>query len=449
MQATVRRPTAPRRAAPPVRAAAPLPAAPRADPRTWVRALAAVSLVVLGYRYSLPQGLQLGHVAALVLLPVWWASMTRRRGGTTFVLLGLLAAVAGVWLGVANAPDHEIGGTTALPMTVTLVGAVLSVGLFAWGLDVLRPHRAVLWYGVGFALAFSPSTTLFASNPWKFGFAVPVTVISLALAHRLGRRYELAALAALTVTAALNDFRSAFGLLLLATILLFAQMVLGRSRRRASAVAVLVGLAALGVAVFQLGQALILDGYLGAETQARSLEQLRSSGSLVLGGRPELAATFALMEDHPWGYGVGSVPTPEDVRVAKEGMNAIGYQPDNGYVERFMFGGNFELHSVFGNLWAQSGLVGLAFVALVLAVLVVGVVSRVSDRTASGILLYAAAQSAWNVFFAPFYTSVPVLVLALALAFLPARRSPGDAPPLSPAATPRRWSSRPASSAPR
>jgi hypothetical protein len=423
-------------------------AEPLGDSRAWLRALAAASLLVLGYRFSLPQGLLLGHVVALVLLPVWWGAVRRRRGGVLLVALGTAAAGAGLWLGAANAGDHVVAATTAVPVTVTLVGALVSIGLFVWAQDVLRLDRAVLWYGIGFALAFSPSSTLFASNPWKFGFAIPVTVISLALAHRLGRRWELGCLVVLTVMAGLNDFRSAFGLLLLATILLAAQTALSRSRRTVSPVAVLVGLAALGLAVFQLGQALILDGYLGAATQARSLDQLRNSGSLILGGRPELAATFALMREHPWGFGAGSVPTPEDIRVAKEGMSSIGYQPDNGYVDRFMFGGNFELHSIFGNLWAQSGLLGLALVAALLTVLVAGVVQRLSDHTASGILLYAAAQSSWNVFFAPFYTSVPILVLALALALVPVRqREARDAPAI--VATPRRRSSRLSTARPR
>ena len=100
-------------------------------------------------------------------------------------------------------------------------------------------------------------------------------------------------------------------------------------------------------------------------------------------------------------------------------MNAIGYDPDNGYVERFMFGGHIELHSVFGDLWAQAGVAGLLLVTVMLLVLTVGVARRISEGTASGVLLYAAAQSAWNVFFGPFFTSFPTLVIALALAFVP------------------------------
>lgn len=394
------------------------------EARAWVRGLAAACLVLLGMRFTLPQSLQVGFVVALVMLPVWWAHLRRQHGGTLFVGLGLLATAAGLWLGVANAADHETDPTAVIPGTVFLVGTVFSVGLFVWGRDVLTSPRAALWFGIGLALGFTPDTTLFATNPWKFGFALPVTVILLALAARFGRRWELGALTVLIVVAALNDSRSAFGLLLLAALLVFAQIAIVRPHRRPSAVAVVLGLGGLGVAVYQLGQALILDGYLGVTTQARSLEQLRQSGSLILGGRPELAATVGLMEHHPWGFGTGSVPTPEDVQVAKEGMNAIGYQPNNGYVERFMFGGHVELHSVFGDLWAQSGIVGLLLVATAIIVLAVGVVRRLADGTASGLLLYAASQSVWNVFFAPFYTSFPTLVLALALAFLP-RPEPG------------------------
>ncbi|ROS50467.1 hypothetical protein [Frigoribacterium sp. PhB24] len=395
------------------------------DSRAWARALAAAALVVLGMRFTLPQGMQAGFVVAALLLPVWWGSLRRHHWGVAFMTVGLLAVVLGLWLGVANSGDH-VSASSTVPMTVILVGTLFGVGLFLWGTEVLTPDRAVLWFGVGLALGFSTATPLFASNPWKFGFALPVTVIALALAARYGRRWELAVLIALTIVAALSDFRSAFGLLLLATLLVFAQLAIVRPHRRPSFAAVLLGLGALGVVVFQLGQALILDGYLGLATQARSVEQLRVSGSLILGGRPELAATVALMEHHPWGFGAGVVPTADDIRIAKEGMSGIGYQPDNGYVERFMFGGHFELHSVVGDLWAQSGIVGLALVAIVLGVLAVGVVRRIADGTASGILLYAAAQSSWNLFFAPFYSAFPTLVIALALAFVPVAREGHD-----------------------
>jgi len=425
MQATVGRPTPQRPAPSSVRAAQPLE---HRDDRTWVRAIAAVALVALGTRLPLAQGVQIGFVGAVALAPLWWRLATASRAGVLVVATGGLAVAAGLWLSVANAADHESARTGAVEQTVLLVGALASVGLVLWCRSVLTTWRAMLWYGVGLGIGLLRGSTLFEVNPWKFGYALPATVVVLAVALRLGRRWEIAALATLALVSALNDSRSAFGLLLLAAALCVAQLDLRGTGRRRSPVVVLVTGAALAGAVYQLGQALILDGYLGIATQQRSLEQLRTSGSLIIGGRPELAASWALFRHHPWGFGAGVLPTPDDVAVAKQGMADTGYDPDNGYVERFMFGDGFELHSVVGGLWSQAGVAGLAFAAVLLVVVTWGVASRIADRNASGLLLFAAANTLWNLFFSPVLTSLPTLVLTLALlAVLP----PADPAPLS------------------
>ncbi|GAB2979453.1 hypothetical protein [Frigoribacterium salinisoli] len=430
MQAIVGRPTPPR--ADPTLAAPSTPLEQR-DGRDWVRAIAALALVALGARVPLPQGLQLGFVVAVALLPVWWRTATAHRAGATVAASTVLAAVAGVWLAAANAGDHDVDRTGAVQATVLLVGGLASAGLLLWCRSVLTTWRALVWYGTGLALALFRGSTLFETNPWKFGFALPVTVVALALAMRLGRRWEIAVLSALAVASALNDSRSAFGLLLVAAGLCIAQLDLrGTARRRSPAVVLVTG-AALAAGVYQLGQALILDGYLGLATQQRSLEQLRTSGSLIVGGRPELGASRALFEDHPWGYGAGTLPTAADVAVAKQGMAETGYDPDNGYVERFMFGDGFELHSVVGDLWAQSGLAGLLLSAVLLVVIAWGVVTRVADRRASGLLLFVAANAVWNLFFSPVLTSIPTLVLTLGLL----SALPADGPgPISRPSTP-------------
>ena len=71
-----------------------------------------------------------------------------------------------------------------------------------------------------------------------------------------------------------------------------------------------------------------------------------------------MAATRALFVHDPLGFGLGIIPSLTDITVAKTGMSAINYQPDNGYVERYMFGTQFEVHSVTGDLWALFGIPG-------------------------------------------------------------------------------------------
>ena len=159
---------------------------------------------------------------------------------------------------------------------------------------------------------------------------------------------------------------------------------------------------------------------LGEETRLRSLEQIDSSGSLLLGGRPELAATIALLQGRPWGYGAGTIPSLADVTTAKTGMAAIGYEPDNGYVENYMFGGRFELHSLFGDFWAFFGIPGIVLIVVLAVLLVRGLSVRVAHNAASAVLIYAVVRTLWNVPFGPVYSSIPLLILATGLALLPA-----------------------------
>lgn len=73
------------------------------------------------------------------------------------------------------------------------------------------------------------------------------------------------------------------------------------------------------------------------------------------------------MREQPFGFDYGVSVGHSELQAAKSGMAALNYNPDNGYVERYMFGNNvIELHSVLGDLWAASGLVGIALVLVML-----------------------------------------------------------------------------------
>ena len=154
--------------------------------------------------------------------------------------------------------------------------------------------------------------------------------------------------------------------LMIAAILILWQMLPKPRTRRTSALTTVAVFGLITVLIYNLATTLLLEGYLGQQAQERSIDQIDSSGSLIVGGRPELAASIALFLNQPMGFGSGTIPTQSDILVAKTGMAAVGYQPNNGYVETFMFGGGFELHSVAGDLWALFGLPGLAFVILCL-----------------------------------------------------------------------------------
>lgn len=177
--------------------------------------------------------------------------------------------------------------------------------------------------------------------------------------------------------------------------------------------------AVIAAITYNLATALIVDGYLGEQAQSRTIAQLEASGSLLLGGRPEAAASIALFQSNPWGFGAGVQPNLADILVAKTGMASIGYQPNNGYVETYLFGGGFELHSVAGDLWSQYGIPGLAFVAWIVVLVLHTLGQGLSTRTATSISMFLGISTLWNVLFSPIYGSLPTLVLTVGLGLLP------------------------------
>lgn len=380
------------------------------------RVVAAVVLVVLGYRYNLPFGLTAGYIAALALLPVWIRIPAARRSGVLVYALGALTAISGVLLAVHTSQDHAVSINSALISLMLLVGILAGAGVLLWARTLMRTGWAVVFFGLGMLLSISPGSATFVTNAWKFEIGPAATVIALGLATLAERRWtEAVALILLCATSALNDSRSAFAILML-TLLAVAWQSRPRSANgRKSAAATVVAIVAMGYVVFAFGQALILDGYLGEDTQERSLRQVETSGSILLGSRPELGATAGLMADRVIGFGVGVVPSGADILTAKAGMAELGYDPDNGYVERYMFGSRFELHSVIGDLWADFGLLGLLYTG-VLAVVVVVIFSRLlTDGRASAALVFLVVQSGWNLFFSPLYSSVPSFILLFGL----------------------------------
>src|SRR5690606_41210117 len=116
------------------------------------------------------------------------------------------------------------------------------------------------------------------------------------------------------------------------------------------------------------------------------------------------------------GFGFGVLLDLAGVNAAKAGMAATGYDPENGYVERFMFGSGIELHSVTGDLWALTGLPGLALAIMIAVIVFTGVVRRVAAGTASALFLFLVCWTGWNLLFSPLLSAAPSLILLLGLA---------------------------------
>jgi hypothetical protein len=200
-------------------------------------------------------------------------------------------------------------------------------------------------------------------------------------------------------------------------------IVAAAHQRRISPRATFLLFVVLAIIVYNVGSALLVAGVLGPESQARSLEQLQRAGSVLLGGRPEFAASVALITTKIWGFGAGTLANANDILIAKVGMHQIEYNPDNGYVEQFMFGDKIELHSVTGDLWAITGVLGLVLAAYIAVILIRYLSVSIAEAHATGLVLFLAVITLWNLGFNTIYTSSLPLILGLGLAFLPKNRS--------------------------
>ena len=385
--------------------------------------LAVIVLVLIGMRAELPLGLTVGYLAAAALTPLWLPTLGRYRGALTLVLVGLVALGSGIWLSALAAPTHVIALGELAGNSAGLVGVLCSFGFLLWARGVLPDSWVALWFGLGLLAGVTTDNERFFDNPWRFGFSFALTVVALAVAHILNRRwFDLLAVLGLTALSMATDARSSFAILLLTAILVAWQMRPTsrlRSMRARSGAGVVVAIGVLAVIVYNLGQAAIVAGLFGEATRLRTVDQLNTAGSLILGGRPELAATASLMAHQPYGFGAGTLLNPTDVLAAKTGMASINYAPDNGYVENYMFGGNIELHSVLGDLWARFGIPGFVLALIILFLVLRGVGAAVSANRASGVLLFLVVNTVWVFFFGPLYTAARLLILVLALAMIP------------------------------
>ena len=378
--------------------------------------MAVVGVLAIGATFNVWHVVTAGDLIALALTPVWLSEFRHRRGGQWIMAVGLLAVLSGVGLTLVSSLDHEVRLGTLIDGASLMLAFLSKVGFLVWARRSLSMAVVVILYGLGMVLSASGSAGLSATNPWRFGFSVPVTVLAFGLTLAAGRRgFDLLLALILVVVSASTDARSSFAILLLTAILLAWQMRPLRRTVQASAARAILGMAVVGVVVYNLGVALILSGLLGVQTQQRSLRQIDLTGSLILGGRPELVATLALIQDRLIGFGSGTRPNYHDVTVVKQAMSSIGYDPNNGYVERQMLGSGYALHSIAGDLWAQAGLIGLVLVSMIVAMVLWRLGHELSSKTASGLLIYLSIKSLWNVMFGPWYSSIPILALLMGL----------------------------------
>lgn len=405
--------------------------------RKWTAesVVAMVVCVVIGLRLTLPFNVPVGGALGLLLIPLWLPLLRRARLFVALAALLVVAAAAGVLLTWWMAAERASLPSAVIERSAVALGLLGAVGALLWARTLVGLSTVAITYGAGMALGIAGD--LGGNVSWRFTFSIPLTILLLALAARRDRFVpQLVVVILLAAIGAVNDARSNTAMLMLAAVVLIWQRIgraTGTTRRRAGNI---VGVILFGVAVFFLAQAAILEGFFGEATKDRTQAQIDESGSLLLGGRPEIAASEALIRLHPLGLGSGIVASRADITAAKSSMAAIGYDPHNNYVDRFMFGGGIEVHSMLGDFWLWFGLPGLMACAVIAAIAGLGLERALREGACTALAIYLATRLLWDLAFSPAVSAMKTLPLALVVLAVPvaaviAQRSSGrqDAPP--------------------
>lgn len=380
--------------------------------------LPALAAGAAAMRFQFGPGITICLVAAIVLAPVWIGTLREYRGARALLLLAIAATAYGA-LVTLHDPKRPWDASLIVAQSSELMSLVGGAGLLLWARSSIGLSWTIAAFGGG-ALLNLALAGVNPANPWKFSLAVPIALIMLGLCMRSrSRALPIVLLGILAAASALADSRSMTSFLLLAAAALLWQASAPRVTERPHPWLTILWIVAAGVAAYSLLQAIILEGALGVAAAQRSQEQIDSSGSLLLGGRPELGAATALIAEQPLGYGSGTLPVSSDVWLAKTGMAQLGYDPNNGYVERYMFGGQYEVHSVIGDLWVRFGPIGAAVAVLIVVTGVAATILQLSARAAPAALLFLTLLGVWDAFFSPMLTSYRTLALLFAVAALP------------------------------
>ncbi len=384
-------------------------------PVTLEVAAAVLLCVLLGARVEAAPYAPVAGLIGLALLPVVLPAVLRFHLVPALLALLIAAAVAGVVLTAFALDDHESSLSVLFSRTIIVMAFAGGIAVVLFARTRMGSAATAIAYAIGLVLGIflDPVST---ANPWRFSYSLPIGILVLALLAARPRFIpQLAALIGLAVIGFINDSRSNSAMLLLVVAILVWQRLsqaVTRGRRRAGHV---VGLALVAVGVVQLLQFSVLEGYFGEASREKSAAQVATSGDLLLGGRPEAAASFALIRDYPLGMGSGIQPSGADVYSAKSSMSSIGYDPNNGYVERFMFGNGVEVHSVLGDFWLWFGLFGLAACVVMAAIVIWGMEIRLRTAGVTALVGYLAVRFFWDLLFSPVATSTRLLMLTIPL----------------------------------
>lgn len=362
--------------------------------------------------------LYIGEIILILLFPfLWiryWGVLLKNRLTGGILLFGSLWFISQVFTDmIRQTPVRDLarGWAGILVLLISFSSLYILLGnnirqikIFAWG------------YALGGILSplFQPSL-FFESEPWKFGFGGPVSLLVLLLIITAGQgeikrmRRWLWLIMAIGVLSLYLNARSLGGAMLLSGAIFWlrtsplTRRVWNRLRVQ--------NLFVISLLLFATGLAL-LEGYAYAAERGllgqvvKSKFEMQYTGnafSLLLGGRTEILASGRAILDSPW-IGHGSWARNMKYRLYLWEITDLGYQRDLAQLEDYIYGVDLiPAHSHLTQAWVWAGFLGALFWGWVLVLIGKTFFRANSVKTEFyPLIIYFSVAATWDVLFSPF-----------------------------------------------
>ncbi|GAB2728010.1 hypothetical protein [Streptomyces bullii] len=374
--------------------------------------LAAAALLGLGNALSFhPRGgLTLTHYIVVIGLPVFLPVAWRLRTAR-WVFALLLVWMSSVALTSLITGDRlvNVGLALSYPVTIALsfCGAVWA---FCQGSATAKTFVASLMLGLIAAnlLYRAPS---YHVDPWKYALGPVVTMCCVLVAAALLGRGLFALSALVTGAIALFNLLAGFrSLFLVTSVALLVTVVTGlggrRSGRRRWSRCVWAGavLSGLLVGLYSVYGQLAGDGALGREQQLKWVRQADSVGGAVVGARPEIAGSLALVADSPViGRGVKPQVSAHDRSVFFEKWRTVNGGVEGPHEEHYYFGKGLLVHSILFQRWLETGILALPGLVFPIGLVGAAALASISDSRRPLTLVFGFLLSLllWDLLFSP------------------------------------------------
>ena len=372
----------------------------------------------------------LAAVMGVVLLPaIYFGRVAHGQRGVFWWTSSSVVAIAGV--SIYHIDSFQETVFTAAYIVAT--GSVAILAIFVTNNNVARCARLIVAVSLGLLLGYVIQPTgVVLQQPLKSGAGVALVAVVLGLLSIYKPSAKLLptlALFIIATVALLNDARNLAAISALTAVVLLVSSLLRPMNVTPWAKVTVLAIVSVAAAFSMtlIYENLAESGVLGADAQKRFALQSSVEGGLLLGGRPELAASLAVIKEDPL-LGRGGKPYVTDVEranILKE-INAGREFAISPREERRILGSGINSHSFMFGYWVKLGIVGLVSTAAIGLLLWWAAVKAVHRQmSVAALSLYAALQTSWDLLFSPWNARYEVLwgvFIALAVMVLSTNR---------------------------